>query len=114
MPEKKQFPNCWEIKKCGREAGGKNVTKDGICPAASTEMGHSCWIIAGSLNDGAPFCPNASKGNSCVNCDVFNFYKRNENLNSAKLEELFPIEAEKYKKIMLNTFKFEKKDKKNQ
>ena len=25
--------NCWELHKCGREAGGKNVRESGVCPA---------------------------------------------------------------------------------
>ena len=28
--------NCWEFKKCGREAGGSKVGELGLCPAATT------------------------------------------------------------------------------
>jgi hypothetical protein len=27
--------NCWELKKCGREAGGAKSNEMGICPAAA-------------------------------------------------------------------------------
>ncbi|XCN75301.1 MAG: two-CW domain-containing protein [Candidatus Electrothrix aestuarii] len=50
--------NCWEFKKCGREPGGKNVSKHGVCPAAAESRadgihqgkngGRCCWIISDS------------------------------------------------------------------
>ena len=51
------LPNCWEIKKCGREKGGKNEEELGICPA-HPKYGHSCWIIAGTFCKGCWFYPN--------------------------------------------------------
>lgn len=27
--------NCWELRKCGREPGGANVSEFGLCPAAT-------------------------------------------------------------------------------
>ncbi|OIP23129.1 hypothetical protein AUK22_10000 [bacterium CG2_30_54_10] len=45
--------NCWEIKKCGRETGGPKSKELGVCVAAREELGHSCWMIAGTLCGGA-------------------------------------------------------------
>jgi hypothetical protein len=54
--------NCWEVKKCGREAGGKNARELGICPATTDtrlhgvhegkNAGRACWILAGTLCGG--------------------------------------------------------------
>ena len=80
--------NCWEIKKCGREPGGHNALKRGVCPASSTAScnginrgkngGRICWAIAGT------FCGNkiqgdfAQKSVSCMSCDVFRQVKADE------------------------------------
>jgi len=39
--------NCWEIKKCERQKGGKKVNELGECIASKERMGHSCWVVAG-------------------------------------------------------------------
>ncbi len=51
--------NCWEVKACGREPGGKNAGFLGICPSALLSKfdginggkcgGRFCWNIAGTL-----------------------------------------------------------------
>ena len=51
--------NCWEFKKCGREPGGGNILKEGVCPAATFELadgfcggkngGRACAYIIGTL-----------------------------------------------------------------
>lgn len=75
--------NCWEFKKCGREAGGEHTRDLGVCPAAVEQKldgthggenaGRSCWIIAGTLCKGTVQGTFAQKYLSCEQCD---FYKK--------------------------------------
>jgi hypothetical protein len=54
--------NCWEFKKCGREAGGAKAKELGVCPATEDEKlntvhggknaGRSCWVLAGTMCGG--------------------------------------------------------------
>lgn len=51
--------NCWEFKKCGRQAGGHRAKELGICPVTTyidlsgahggMNAGRACWVVAGSL-----------------------------------------------------------------
>ena len=43
--------NCWESKRCGREEGGQNAAKLGICPAYIAR-GTDCARVAGVLCGG--------------------------------------------------------------
>ena len=71
--------NCWEFKKCGRELGGINVDKLGICPAATNEQadgfcggkngGCACVYITGTLCDGDCQMTYESKQKMCQECD---------------------------------------------
>jgi len=36
-----QLLNCWKIKKCGRQRGGKKVNELGECIASKGKVGHS-------------------------------------------------------------------------
>jgi hypothetical protein len=63
--------NCWEFKKCGREAGGANAAEMGICPAYP-DHGHDCARVAGTLCGGVLQGTFASKLSNCMKCD---FYK---------------------------------------
>ncbi len=73
--------NCWEFKKCGREPGGENFLL-GSCPAAKEaaldgvhggkNAGRACWIIAGTLCDGAVQGTFARKYEHCEKCDFYN------------------------------------------
>ncbi len=49
--------NCWEFKKCGREAGGAKVAELGVCPAYPNAGTH-CARIAGT------FCGGKVQGSS--------------------------------------------------
>ena len=74
--------NCWEVKKCGREPGGKHVRSLGTCRAASDSRldgihggkyaGRACWVIAGTLCGGAVQGSFAQKYATCEECE---FYK---------------------------------------
>jgi len=72
--------NCWEIFRCGRQAGGANVQQLGLCPAATEGIannanggeyrGRICWSIAGTLCGGEIQATFAKQGNSCLMCPV--------------------------------------------
>lgn len=73
--------NCWEFKKCGRQIGGENVDKLGLCPAAGearldgmhdgTNAGRSCWVVSGTLCGGKVQGTYAKKFKNCQECDFF-------------------------------------------
>ncbi len=80
---KSNKPNCWEFLKCGREPGGENARKIGICPAAAnttfngfnqgTNAGRICWLVAGT------FCNSKVQGTfaeKCVSCKHCDFYRQ--------------------------------------
>ena len=62
--------NCWEFKKCGREAGGSKVKELGICPVYP-KYGKSCAHVAGTLCGGQVQGSFASKITNCIKCDFF-------------------------------------------
>ncbi|MHB8843380.1 MAG: two-CW domain-containing protein [Nitrospirota bacterium] len=54
-----RITNCWEFKRCGREAGDNKVKELGMCPVSTEQRldgvhdgecaGRACWILAGTL-----------------------------------------------------------------
>ncbi|MEW6601815.1 MAG: two-CW domain-containing protein [Nitrospirota bacterium] len=84
MPSKQ---NCWEYNKCGREPGGINAGKMGICPTTTDESanglnegtngGRICWAIAGTLGLKVKRTP-ARNLVSCLVCDFFKLVKKEE------------------------------------
>lgn len=80
--------NCWVIMKCGREPGGKNIKKLGVCPASidtscngtneGINAGRICWADAGTLS-GHEVCGVFAKNQgSCMTCKVFKQIKSEE------------------------------------
>lgn len=75
--------NCWDFKRCGRQAGGPGITEMGVCPAATDERlngvnggincGRACWVVAGTLCGGKSQGTYAAKMDTCLSCE---FYKR--------------------------------------
>ena len=63
--------NCWEFKKCGREAGGARVGELGVCPAYP-DRGRECATMAGTFCGDKVQGSFAQKMKSCVKCQ---FYK---------------------------------------
>ena len=96
------LPNCWEIKQCGREKGGDNVTMHGECPTSQMDMGHSCWVVAGSFHTGEPYCQSVKEdGMRCSYCDVFKMYRRTGISSHGQIiREHFPAEEQRYVKMM--------------
>ena len=73
--------NCWEFMNCGREPGGVNAEKLGICLATKDEStdginegknaGRICWAVAGTLCGGEVQGEFASKMDNCITCDFY-------------------------------------------
>ncbi|MBU0676124.1 MAG: hypothetical protein KJ950_15915 [Proteobacteria bacterium] len=73
--------NCWEVKQCGRQPGGKNVLEYGLCPVTISGKfdgvnqgengGRFCWRIAGTLCGGEPQGTAAQKLFNCLTCEFF-------------------------------------------
>lgn len=63
--------NCWEFKRCGREAGGAKAKELGVCPAYP-DQGTRCARTAGTLCGGVIQGTFATKLANCLRCD---FYK---------------------------------------
>jgi hypothetical protein len=52
--------NCWEVKRCGRQPGGANAKRDGVCPASTLTAvngtnggfngGRACWALTGTMS----------------------------------------------------------------
>lgn len=89
--------NCWEFRDCGREVGGKNSGRDGVCPAATFDLadgfcegengGRACSYIMGTLC-GADVCKideNFSKERACAECD---FYKQLKTEHGAEMSSV--------------------------
>ena len=80
--------NCWEYMRCGREPGGRNAAKLGVCPAAlaaghdglnsGRNGGRICWAIAGTLCGGRVRSDYACKRISCMSCKFFKKVKSEE------------------------------------
>ncbi|RMF92680.1 MAG: hypothetical protein D6734_11745 [Candidatus Schekmanbacteria bacterium] len=83
--------NCWEIKKCGREEGGKNAASLGVCPAATDlssdglnggkNGGRICWAITGTFCGGEVQGSFAQKKVTCMVCEVYKQVKAEEGCN---------------------------------
>ena len=63
--------NCWEYKKCGREANGEKADELGVCPVYP-DHGTHCARVTGTYCDGKTQGSFASKLVNCMQCD---FYK---------------------------------------
>lgn len=80
--------NCWEAKKCGREAGGANVGSMGVCPAATdtsvdgensgTQGGRMCWVVAGTFCRGDVQGAFSSKVLDCTHCEFLQRVREEE------------------------------------
>ncbi len=85
MAERK---NCWEVRKCGLEPGGENVSTSGICPAAEPQkyqgynrgqyFGRSCWMVPMTLCDNKLQGPYADKFLDCIECEFFIMVEKEE------------------------------------
>lgn len=91
--------NCWEIKNCGREPGGRNAGYPGVCPAAADissdginggrNAGRICWDVPHTLCEGKVLNDFFQKSISCVSCNVFNRVRAEEGTVSFRLLKIF-------------------------
>jgi len=73
--------NCWEYMECGREPGGSNANKLGICPSSIASKydginggkyaGRFCWPVAGTFCNGDLQGTFAEKIKDCLKCPFF-------------------------------------------
>jgi hypothetical protein len=96
--------NCWEIKKCERQQGGKEVNELGECVASKEMMGHSCWAIAGTLCGGKIQGTVAQKAGFCTPCEVYQLYNRSRGRLGKLVKTMYPEEDAKYYNIMLKLY----------
>lgn len=90
--------NCWEVKQCGREPGGKRPDL-GVCPASAEKRldgvhggrnaGRACWIVAGTLCGGKVQGTFAKKYDSCEICDFFRLVREEEGADYVRSAYLF-------------------------
>lgn len=93
--------NCWEIRGCGREAGGADVSVHGICPAYTDERldgvhggknaGRACWMVAGTFCGGELQGTFAEKEKNCLKCEVYRSIKEEERPRFMMSAELFRL-----------------------
>jgi hypothetical protein len=100
-----QKQNCWEFKKCGRQPGGENVGKDGLCPAAEFELadgfcggkngGRACAYVVGTLC-AADVCDiYQNKNNKCAECEFYLALKKEHESEMSLLNFKVYIEKKK-------------------
>lgn len=95
--------NCWEFKKCGREPGGVNASKLGVCPAATetradgmnrgTNGGRVCWGIAGTFCGGEAKGSVATKIKTCLECEFYRLVREEESLYFADSRRIAGVAA---------------------
>ncbi len=97
----RDLPPCWEIMACGLEPGGARADALGVCPAAAENMGHSCWVVAGTLCRGEVQGEFARKMQTCVACEVYRRYGRVSGPDGRAVAERFRDEQARYLEIVL-------------
>lgn len=80
--------NCWEIRNCGKQPGGRNVDHAGICPAANKiyatgvnggfHAGRACWAIEKTFCGAGKHATPAEKQQTCGECIVYKQVKKEE------------------------------------
>lgn len=90
--------NCWEFMKCGREPGGKNAERIGVCPAVlekrldgmngGKNAGRACWVVDGAICNGESRPTLASKIAACGGCDFYNLVSKEEYPNIMPIDSL--------------------------
>jgi hypothetical protein len=84
------LPNCWEFHACGREPGGINAEKDGVCEVAictgadrihyGVNGGRACW----GIDSDKQHCPGRLKQQnhrqpaSCTACEFYDLVHEQE------------------------------------
>ena len=83
--------NCWESKKCGREAKGSNVSELGVCPACTKGAGQACWMVTGTFCNDEVQGTFAKKEHNCLKCD---FYQQFDVAHLATMHRKFETQTD--------------------
>jgi hypothetical protein len=100
----KELLNCWQIKKCERHKGGKNVNKLGECIVSKERMGHSCWAVGGTLCGDKIQGTTAQKIGYCTTCEVYQIYNRSMGELGKLVKTKYPEEDARYFNIMMKLY----------
>lgn len=94
-------PNCWEVKRCGRQPGGAKTQELGICPAAveknldgthgGRNAGRACWVVAGTFCKGEVQGSFAKKFQNCQRCEFYEQVRDNEGASFKMANLLLPL-----------------------
>lgn len=84
--------------KCGRQPGGKNAKKIGICPASvdatfngfnrGINAGRICWLVAGTFCGGKPQGTFAEKYVSCRQCKFYRKVHAEKDATSQSIDSM--------------------------
>jgi diguanylate cyclase (GGDEF)-like protein/PAS domain S-box-containing protein len=110
MKERKK--NCWEVKKCGRQLGGKHSKEMGVCLASihreldgvhgGKNAGRACWLVAGTMSSGLVQGTFAREYKDCLTCDFYKLVKKEEGLDfkmTTGLEEMLLESENRYRML---------------
>jgi len=95
VSDMEEIKRCWEFKACGREPGGTNAEREGVCDAARLDS-TACWITAGPQSaDVEGRCTAVLEGQDCEECDYYRYFMRESlaELEQAEEEEERPPEC---------------------
>lgn len=80
--------NCWDVKKCGREPGGKKCNELGVCPASTETKAHgindginggrACWAIQETLCGSKVQGTFTQKLSNCMQCEFYSAVRNEE------------------------------------
>jgi hypothetical protein len=93
--------HCWEFKKCGREPGGTNAARLGVCPASAEAQAEAanagkngcraCWSIAGKFSREMVHGSPGSKHGDCLQCGFFKMNENNDELYEVIVREVISL-----------------------
>src|SRR5512135_322197 len=80
--------NCWQYMSCGRELGGAQADRLGVCPASTDtrldgvhggqNAGRACWVIAGSFTKAGGEMALARGHKDCAKCEFYSVVNSEE------------------------------------
>jgi hypothetical protein len=73
--------NCWQFKKCGREPGGRNISKYGVCSVPldivadginnGENGGRTCWTLREAACQKIMLACSVNEIRECIQCDFY-------------------------------------------
>lgn len=90
--------NCWEFKRCGRQAEGAMQETEGLCPTSGeirldglhdgVSSGRACWVVAGTYSKGSAVCSSLKDISDCKDCDFYQRVLDEEGAGFLSMEDL--------------------------